>query len=94
MKNVVEWVVVENMEVFQVKMHQQLVMEVMKVKVNKVNMEIIVIKKIINKVQNHIQILHMEVFQTHKKKLSKKANKVNKVNGTVNLIKRKIVGKM
>jgi len=94
MKNVVEWVVVENMEVFQVKMHQQLVMEVMKVKVNKVNMEIIVIKKIINKVQNHIQILHMEVFQMHKKKLSKKANKVNKVNGTVNLIKRKIVGKM
>lgn len=82
------------MEVFQVKMHQQLVMEVMKVKVNKVNMEIIVIKKIINKVQNHIQILHMEVFQMHKKKLSKKANKVNKVNGTVNLIKRKIVGKM
>ena len=94
MKNVVEWVVVENMEVFQVKMHQQLVMEVMKVKVNKVNMEIIVIKKIINKVQNHIQILHMEVFQMHKKKLSKKTNKVNKVNGTVNLIKRKIVGKM
>jgi len=83
--------VVENMEVFLAIMHHQLVMEVIKVKVN---MEIIVIK-IINKVQNHTNNLHTEVFQMRKRKLSKKANKVNKVNGTVNLIeKRKIVGKI